>query len=96
VLQVLGANTKPLCRYQPVRCQEALSTPQRSCQIMNRRDAETVALALTQLQENNPFDHDRDKQLLVSFLTGFTCTANDGVDAERTAEVGRGGAEEAG
>ena len=51
-----------------------------------KRDA---ARALTWLEENNPFNHDRDNQLLVSFSTGFTSTANDGVNAERAAEVGR-------
>jgi len=51
-----------------------------------KRDADAVALALTWLEENNPFDHDRDKQLLVSFSTGFTSIANDGVNAERAAE----------
>ena len=54
-----------------------------------KRDAEAIALALTWLEENNPFNHDRDNQLLVSFSTGFTSTANDGVNAERAAEVGR-------
>ena len=54
-----------------------------------KRDAEAIALALTWLEENNPFNHDRDKQFLVSFSTGFTSTANDGVNAERAAEVGR-------
>ena len=54
-----------------------------------KRDAEAIALALTWLEENNPFNHDRDKQLLVSFSTGFTSTANDGVNAHRAAEVGR-------
>jgi len=52
-----------------------------------KRDAEAVALALTWLEENNPFDHDQAKQLLVSFATGFTSTTNDGVNAERAAEV---------
>jgi len=51
-------------------------------------DAEAVALALTGLEESNPFDH-RDKQLLVSFSTRYTSTANDEVNAERAAEVGR-------
>ena len=40
-------------------------------------------------EENNPFDHDRDKQLLVSFSTGFNSTANDGVNTERATEIGR-------
>ena len=38
--------------------------------------------------ENNSFDN-RDKQLLVSFSTGFTSTADDAVNAERAAEVER-------
>ena len=54
-----------------------------------KRDAEVVELALTWFDENNPFDHDRDKQLLVSFSTGFTSTTGDAVNAERAAEVAR-------
>ncbi|KAG7255643.1 hypothetical protein CRUP_008469 [Coryphaenoides rupestris] len=54
-----------------------------------KRDAEAIELALKWFEENNPFDHDRDKQLLVSFSTGFTSTADDTVNAERVAEVGR-------
>lgn len=54
-----------------------------------KRDAEAIALALKWFEENNPFDHNRDRQLLVSFSTGFTSTANDAVNAERAAEVGR-------
>ena len=54
-----------------------------------KRDAEAIALALKLFEENNPFDHDRDRQLLVSFSTGFTSTANDAVNAERAEEVGR-------
>ena len=42
-----------------------------------------LLLALTYLEENNPFDHDQDKQLLVSFSTGFTNAANDGVNAAK-------------
>ena len=33
-----------------------------------------------------PFDNNRD-ELLVSFSTGFTCTGDDSVNAERAAEV---------
>ncbi|KAE8291497.1 hypothetical protein D5F01_LYC11105 [Larimichthys crocea] len=40
-------------------------------------------------EEINPFDQDRDKELLVSFSTGFTSTRDDPVNAERAAEVGR-------
>ena len=54
-----------------------------------KRDAEAIARALNWFQENDPFDQDRDRQLLVSFSTGFTSTANDLVNAERAAEVGR-------
>lgn len=54
-----------------------------------KRDAEAVALALQWFEENNPFDHDRDKEMLVSFSTGFTSTGDDPVNAERAAEVGR-------
>ena len=35
-----------------------------------------------------PFDNNRDKELLVSFSTGFTSTGGDSVNAERAAEVG--------
>ena len=52
-----------------------------------KRDAKAIGLALKWFEENNPFD--RDKKLLVSFSTGFTSTANDAVNAERAAEVGR-------
>ena len=51
-----------------------------------KRDAEAIALALKWFEENNPFDQDRDRQLLVSFSTGFTSTANDAVNAEGDAE----------
>ena len=54
-----------------------------------KRDAEAIVLVLKWFEENNPFDKDRDKKLLVSFSTGFTSTANDAVNAERAAEVGR-------
>ena len=59
-----------------------------------KRDAEAIARALNWFQENDLFDQDRDRQLLVSqlfvsFSTGFTSTANDQVNAERAAEVGR-------
>ena len=39
------------------------------------------------VDENNPFDHDRDKQLLVSLSTEFTSTADDAVNAERATEI---------
>ena len=54
-----------------------------------KRDAEAIVLVLKWFEENNPFDKVRDKKLLVSFSTGFTSTANDAVNAERAAEVGR-------
>ena len=34
-----------------------------------KRDAVAVALALQWFEENNPFDHDQDKEMLVSFST---------------------------
>lgn len=54
-----------------------------------KRDAEGVKLALQWFEENNPFDDQRDKNMLVSFSTGFTSTGDDPVNAERAAEVGR-------
>ncbi|TKS86210.1 hypothetical protein D9C73_020327 [Collichthys lucidus] len=54
-----------------------------------KRDAETIELVLKWFEEINPFDQDRDKELLVSFSTGFTSTRDDPVNAQRTAEVGR-------
>jgi len=33
-----------------------------------KRDAEAVALAITWLEEKNPFDKDGDKQLLLSLI----------------------------
>lgn len=53
-----------------------------------KRDAEAVELILKWFEENTPFDNDRDKDLLVSFSTGFTSTGDDSVNAERAAEVG--------
>ena len=53
-----------------------------------KRDAEAVELALKWFEENMPFDNNRDKELLVSFSTGFTSTEGDSVNAERAAEVG--------
>ena len=53
-----------------------------------KRDAEAVELVLTWFEEIKPFGNDRDKELLVSFSTGFTSTADDSVNAERAAEVG--------
>ena len=54
-----------------------------------KRDAEAIELVLKWLEENNPFHLDYDKQLLVSFSTGFTSTAGYAANAERAAEVGR-------
>ncbi len=54
-----------------------------------KRDAEAIELAFKWFEEINPFDQDRDKELLVSFSTGFTSTRDDPVNAERAAEVGR-------
>ena len=54
-----------------------------------KRNTEAIGRALKWFEENNPFDHDRDKQLFVSFSTGFTSTAYGAVNAERAAEVGR-------
>ena len=53
------------------------------------RDTEAIGLVFRWLEENNPFDSDREKKLLVSFSTGFTSTSNDAVNAERAREVGR-------
>ena len=50
-----------------------------------KRDAEAVKLALEWFDENNPFNYDRDKQLLVSFSSEFTSTAE--VNAERATEI---------
>jgi len=38
---------------------------------------------------NNPFDHNREKKLVVSFSTGFMSNTDDTVNAERSVEVGR-------
>ena len=54
-----------------------------------KRDAEAIGLVLKWFEQNNPFDHDRDNKLLVSFSTGFTSKAGDAVNAERAVEVGR-------
>lgn len=53
------------------------------------RDAEAISLVFKWLEENNPFDHNREKDLLVSFSTGFTSTSDDAVNAETAADVGR-------
>ena len=47
------------------------------------------------LEENNPFDLDCDKQLLVSLSTGFTSTADDTINAERVTEAREGDADKA-
>lgn len=54
-----------------------------------KRDAEAIGRVLQWLEDNNPFDHDRDKQLIVSFSTGFRSTAEDAVNAETATKVGR-------
>ncbi|KAF3851192.1 hypothetical protein F7725_012964 [Dissostichus mawsoni] len=54
-----------------------------------KRDAEAIDLAIQWFEENNPFDPDRDKELLLSFSTGFRSTGDDPVIAERAAEIGR-------
>ena len=54
-----------------------------------KRDAEMIELAVKWFEENNPFDDNRDKNLLVSFSTGFTSTADDTVNAEIAIKVGR-------
>ena len=38
-----------------------------------KRDAEAIVLVLKWFEENNPFDKDRDKKLLVCFSTGSQC-----------------------
>ena len=48
-----------------------------------KRDTEAVELALKWFEENMPFDNNRDKELLVSFSTGFTSTEGETVNAER-------------
>ena len=52
-----------------------------------KRDAEAVELVLKWFEEIKPFDNDRNNELLMSFSTGFTSTADDSVNAERAAEV---------
>ena len=54
-----------------------------------KQDTEAIGPVRKWLEKNNPFDLDCDKQLLVSFSTGFTSTADDTVIAERAAEVRR-------
>ena len=54
-----------------------------------KRDSKVIELALKWFEENNQFDHNRDKNILVSFSTGFTSTVDDAVNAERATEVGR-------
>ena len=56
-----------------------------------KQDTEAIGFVLKWLKENNLFNLDRDKQLqlLASFSTVFTSIADDAVNAERAAEVGR-------
>ena len=53
-----------------------------------KRDAKAVELVLKWFEEYKPFDNDRDKELLVSFSTGCTSTADDSDNADIAAEVG--------
>ena len=46
-----------------------------------KRDAEMIELAVKWFEENNPFDDNRHKNLLVFIATGFTSTANDALNA---------------
>ena len=48
-----------------------------------------VQQVLHWLEENSPFDPDRDSEKLVSFSTGFTSNGDDAVNAERATEIGR-------
>ena len=57
---------------------------QRTCQDTD----EARCRGLKWFEDIKPFDNDRDKELLVSFSTGFTSTADDSVNAETTDEVG--------
>jgi len=52
-----------------------------------KRDTKAITLVLEWLEENNPFDLDHDKKLLVFFSTRFTSTADDAVNAKRATEV---------
>ena len=45
--------------------------------IQMKWDAEAVELALKWFEENMPFDNNRDKELLMSFSTGFTSIGDD-------------------
>lgn len=60
-------------------------------QVCMKRDSEAVKIAFNWLEESKPFDHERDRYLLVSFLTGFTSTADKEIDAKsfRDVAVGR-------
>ena len=53
-----------------------------------KRDAEAVEPVLKWFEKIKPFDNDRDKELLVSFSTGFTSSADDSYNAERATKVG--------
>ena len=52
-------------------------------------DTEAIGFVLECLEQNNPFDLDHYKQLLKSFSTGFTSSADDAVNADRAAEIER-------
>ena len=52
-----------------------------------KRDPEVTAIRC--FEENNSFDHNRGKNILVFFSPGFASTADDAVKAGRATEVGR-------
>ena len=56
---------------------------------MRLQHTAAVELALKWFKKNKPFNSDRDKELLVSFSTGFTSTGDDSVNADKAAEIGR-------
>ena len=88
----MDRNPQPLFLYQPLHGRGYIKKhvpPHNLLKTQIKRDTEAIGFVLKWLEENNPFDFDRDKQLLVSFSTGFTSSTDDAVNAERVAEVGR-------
>ena len=54
------------------------------------KDAQAIASIRTWLENKDPFDEDRDKNVLVAFSTGFYSTSGvDKVNAEKSSEVGK-------
>ena len=49
----------------------------------------TLFIVVGWLEEVNPFDSIQDRKTLVSFLTGFSSTPGDSVNADQAEEVGR-------